>query len=119
MKRKISTTILLLCSVFVCLAAIADLTGNWKGVIKMGDGNELPLTYVFKVDGEKLTGSVISANGEIPMTEGKVNGADFTFKIDVNGTTIVNIGKYYGDSTVVNSDFNGRKLHIKLIRADK
>lgn len=117
MKRKIFTTTLLLFSFVVCLAAIADLTGKWAGVIKIGDGNEFPLTYVFKVDGDKLTGSVISAQGEIPISEGKVNGTDFSFKLDVNGMTIASTGKYYGDSTVVESDFNGQKMHTKLTRA--
>jgi hypothetical protein len=119
MKRKVFTTALLLGSFIVCLAAIADLTGKWSGVLKIGDGNELPLTYVFKVDGDKLTGSVASLQGELPISEGKVTGADFTFKLDVNGTTVANTGKYYGDSTIINADFNGQKLHIKLLRADK
>ncbi|MDB5116758.1 MAG: glycoside hydrolase [Mucilaginibacter sp.] len=118
MKRKIFTTTLLLCSFIICLAAIADLNGKWKGVIKMSDGNDLPLTYVFKVDGEKLNGSVISDQGELPMYEGKISGANFTFKIDVNGAPITNIGKYYGDSTIVDADLNGHKLHAKLTRAD-
>jgi hypothetical protein len=114
MKRKIFTTALLAFCTLICLAAITDLTGKWKGVLKIGDGNEFPLTYTFKVDGENLTGSITSPQGEIPLSEGKINGSDFTFKIDVNGTTIANTGKYYGDSTVVNSDFNGQKLHLVL-----
>ncbi|MDB5003098.1 MAG: glycoside hydrolase [Mucilaginibacter sp.] len=119
MKRKFLATIVLLCSVLICFAAIAELSGKWKGVLKMSDGNELPLTYVFKVDGEKLSGSVISERGEIPLTEGKVKGSDFTFNITINDNVIPNTGKYYGDSTVINSDFNGRKMHLKLIRSDK
>lgn len=118
MKRKFFTAALLMCSFVVCLAAIADLSGKWKGVLKMGDGNELPLTYTFKVDGDKLTGSVASERGEIQITDGKVNGSDFSFKIAINDNVIPNTGKYYGDSTVVESDFNGRKLHIKLSRTD-
>lgn len=118
MKRKFFTTALLLCSAIICFAAIADLTGKWAGVIKMGD-NEFPLTYVFKVDGQNLTGSIVSDQGEIPITEGKVNGTDFSFKIDVNGMTIANTGKYYGDSTIVESEFNGQKLRTKLTRTDK
>jgi hypothetical protein len=120
MKRNFVTTALLICSAIVCFAAIAaDLSGKWKGSLVMGDGNELPLTYVFKVDGEKLSGNVTSAQGDLPIYDGKISGADFTFKLDVNGTTITNAGKYYGDSTVINSDFNGQKLHLKLLRADQ
>lgn len=119
MKRRTTITALLLCTVFACFAAFAELTGKWKGVLKMGDGNELPLTYVFKVDGEKLTGSVISERGELPFTEGKIKGNDFSFNIAINDNTIANTGKYYGDSTVITSDFNGRKNKIKLTRSDK
>jgi hypothetical protein len=119
MKRKLLTTTLLLSCVLVCFAAIAELNGKWKGVLKMSDGNELPLTYVFKVDGEKLTGSIISERGELPMTEGKIKGNDFTFNITINDNVMPNTGKYYGDSTVIISDFNGHKNHIKLTRTDK
>src|ERR1700759_4298452 len=76
MKRKFLTTAVLLCSFIVCLAAIADLNGKWTGILKIGDGNEIPLTYNFKIDGANLTGSVTSTQGEIPIYEGKINGAD-------------------------------------------
>ncbi|MDB5030321.1 hypothetical protein [Mucilaginibacter sp.] len=120
MKRKISTTILLLCSVFVCLAAIADLTGKWKGSVKMADGNEFPLIYTFKVDGEKLTGSILSPHGDLPMYDGKItNGTDFSFKVNVDGSIVPNTGKFYGDSVTVDAEMNGEKLHSTLKRADK
>lgn len=119
MKRKIFTSILLLCSVIVCLAAIADLTGKWTGFIKMSDGNDIPLTYLFKVDGEKLTGSITSDQAEMPMYEGKIKGNEFSFKVDVNGAPVTNTGKFYGDSVAVDAVLNGVKLHAKLLRADK
>jgi hypothetical protein len=119
MKIKFLTTTVLLCSALICFAAFAELSGKWKGILKMSDGNELPLTYVFKVDGEKLSGSVISERGEIPLTDGKITGNDFKFNIAINDNVIANTGKYYGDSTIINSDFNGRKNHLKLTRSDK
>ena len=119
MKRKLLTTTLLLCSVIVCLAAIAELTGKWTGIIKMTDGTDIPLTYLFKVDGEKLTGSITTEQSEMPMYEGKINGNDFSFKVDVNGTPVTNTGKFYGDSVGVDAVLNGIKLHAKLLRADK
>lgn len=117
MKRRIFTTALLVGSFAICLAAVADLTGKWKGTFKIADGREIPLTYIFKVDGEKLTGSVTSANGELPMYDGKIKGADFTFKIDVNDNPVLNTGKFYGDSTTVDVQFGERKIHTKLVRA--
>jgi hypothetical protein len=119
MKRKFLTTTLLVCCVAVCLAAIADLTGRWNGEITMADGSEVMLTYVFKVDGEKLGGSIITPQGELPIYDGKIKGTDFTFKVDVGDSPIVNTGKFYGDSVAMDATLEGRKLHSKLLRADR
>lgn len=117
MKKKIFTTTLLVGCVLMCLAAIADLNGKWMGNVKMSDGNEFPLTYIFKVDGEKLTGTIQSPQGDLPMYDGKItHGTDFTFKVDVNGAVVPNSGKFYGDSVTVSADLNGEKLHSTLKR---
>ncbi|MDB5003097.1 MAG: hypothetical protein JWQ34_1322 [Mucilaginibacter sp.] len=118
MKRNILTAALLLCSVLICFAAaITDLTGKWKGSVKMADGNEFPLTYNFKVDGQKITGSVLSPQGELPIYDGKISSdKDFTFKVDVNDNPVPNVGKFYGDSVTVVADLDGQKLHATLKR---
>jgi hypothetical protein len=116
MKKKFSIIALLVCSFVVCLAAFADLNGKWKGVLKFGDF-ELPLTYTFKVDGETLTGAVTTDQGDLPISNGKIKGSDFTFSLDVNGTAMAQVGKFYGDSTVITSEFQGQKTHLKLTRA--
>lgn len=118
MKRKITTAVLLLCTVFTCFAAIAELTGKWKGTVKMADGNIVPLTYILKVDGEKLTGTVITPQDDLPIYDGKVKGADFTFKVDVNGNAVPSSGKFYteGDSVTMIADLEGQKLKSTLKR---
>ncbi|MGV3704707.1 MAG: hypothetical protein ACO1NU_04950 [Arcticibacter sp.] len=116
MKRKISMIALLICSFAICLAAAADLTGKWQGVLNFGD-MDLPLTYTFKVDGENLTGTVTSPQGDLPISDGKIKGADFTFSLDIGGNVMPQTGKFYGDSTVITSEFNGMKTHLKLTRA--
>jgi len=119
MKTKFfSITIMLICAVVICFAVVADLTGKWTGVVKGQDGNDFPLTYVFKVDGANLTGSLQSPQGELPISEGKVNGNTFSFKLDFNGTAIVNTGKYYGDSIGVDAEIGGNKFHTTLKRAN-
>jgi hypothetical protein len=119
MMKKILTTTLLVCCVAVCLAVIADLTGKWSGTIKTPDGNEFPLTYTFKVDGNKLTGTAESPQGEVAIDSGKVNGDMFTFQVNVNGMAIPHSGKYYGDSVGLDIDLNGQKIHTTLKHADK
>lgn len=116
MKKRLSIIALLVCSFAICLAAVADLNGKWQGVLKFGDF-ELPLTYTFKVDGETLTGACTTDQGDLPISNGKIKGNDFTFSLDIQGTQIPQIGKFYGDSTVINSEFQGQKTHLKLTRA--
>jgi hypothetical protein len=118
MKRRITTTALVLCTAFACFAAIAELSGKWKGTIKMSDGSSIPLTYVLKVDGEKLTGSIITPNDDLEIYDGKVKGADFTFKVDVNGSAVPSVGKFYadGDSVTMVADLAGQKLKSTLKR---
>jgi hypothetical protein len=118
MKRRITTTALVLCTAFACFAAIAELSGKWKGNVKMSDGSSIPLTYVLKVDGEKLTGSIITPNDDLEIYDGKVKGADFTFKVDVNGSAVPSVGKFYadGDSVTMVADLAGQKLKSTLKR---
>jgi len=118
MKKFFTTTTLFLCSVIICLAAIAaDLTGKWTGNVKTQDGQEIPVSYVFKADGNTLTGAMQSPQGEIPITDGKIDGNNFSFKVSFGDTPIANTGKFYGDSIGVDSDFGGMKFHISLKRA--
>jgi hypothetical protein len=115
--KTFSLAMLLMCSAMLCFAFFADLTGKWTGSVKTPDGTEFPLTYVFKADGANLTGSFQSPQGEIPITDGKIDGANFSFKIDFGGTAISNKGKYYGDSIGVDAEVNGNTFHTKLVRA--
>lgn len=114
-KKFLTTALLVVACVVVCLAIAADLNGKWGGSIKTPQG-DFPVKYTFKVDGDKLTGSVDSDQGSLPISDGKINGADFTFSLDLNGTAIKSVGKYYGDSVVINSDFNGMALKGVLKR---
>ncbi len=106
-KVLLSSTLL-----FVCLfafAAVADLTGTWKGTVDFG-GNALELTYKLKADGDKLTGSITSSYGELPISDGKITGSDFSYKIDIGGGPQESKGKYYTDSIVITSNFGGTEV---------
>ena len=117
MKTKFfSITAALVCVAVICFAVVADLSGKWVGTVKGFDGNDLQLTYTFKVDGNTLTGSIGSPQGELPISEGKINGTDFSYKLDFNGTAFTTVGKYYVDSVGLTSDINGMKFHTRLLR---
>jgi hypothetical protein len=119
MKRKIFTTTLLISCFMVCLAAIADLNGKWSGKLVLGDGSEYPLLYNFKVDGGKLTGTALTPDGDVQIADGKTNGTDFSFSVTTGGRDIPHTGKFYGDSTTVDLEINGSKVHSVLKRAEE
>lgn len=113
----------LICSAMVGLAAVfADVNGKWTGSIIGPDGNDIALTYIFKIDGDKLTGTALAQDIEIKLDSGKVNGDDFTFKItNPEGVVIPHVGKYFanGDSISMNIMYQDYKFHSTLKRADK
>lgn len=121
MKRKFFSTTMLLCCFAVCFAMVGDLTGKWTGTLKTPDGNEFPLTYTFKADGDKLTGTASSPHGDLPFTDGKITGSDLSFTLSFDGMDIKNTGKFYpaADSIGMDIDFNGMKMHTTLKRSDK
>lgn len=65
-------------------AAAADISGNWKGTADTPNG-KLERTFIFKVDGTKLTGETNSQMmGKSEIKNGKVDGDNVTFTIEVN-----------------------------------
>lgn len=122
MKRKILTTLALVCSVMVCFAVIADMSGKWTGKIITPDGNDLQINYVFKVDGDKLTGTAQGDGDPAPIDSGKMTGDDFSFSVsNPQGMVFKHTGKFYpqGDSVGVNISVNGNIIHATLKRSDK
>ncbi len=120
MKRKSLITLVLLCSFAICLAAvIADMNGKFSGTLTDSEGNQYPLTYTFKVDGDKLTGSVETPVGNASIDSGKVSGNVMTFNVTVQGTLYPNKGTYYaqGDSVGMDVEIQGAKAHTTLQRA--
>jgi hypothetical protein len=79
---------LLLASILLMALATAafalDLNGKWKGTLSSPNG-DLDTSMVFKVDGEKLTGTVTNMYGEEQIAEGVVKGDDVSFIIMAGG----------------------------------
>ena len=57
-------------------------TGKWVGSVETPNG-PIELTYEFKAEGETLTGTVASAMGSLPISNGKVAGDTLTFEVDL------------------------------------
>lgn len=91
--------------VFVLLAAVtafaADVTGKWVAQIPGRGGQTRELTINLKADGNNLTGSVTTPRGDLPISEGKVDGDTIAFAqvLEFNGNSIKLLykGKISGD----------------------
>lgn len=121
MKSKVLISMALVSCFIISLAAVfADINGKWTGSITGPDGNELPLSYTFKIDGDKVTGTAVAQGVELKLDSGKINGTDFTFKItNPEGVSIPHAGKYFaaGDSISMNITYQEYKFHSTLKRA--
>jgi hypothetical protein len=71
-------------------AQAADVSGKWSGDVPGRGGDTTPATFTFKVDGEKLTGSMTGPQGELPLQDGKVSGSQVSFSttFDAGGNSI-------------------------------
>ena len=66
-------------SILMLLAAVlsaADVSGKWTGQMPGRDG-ATAATFVFKVDGDKLTGTLTGPQGRFPCRTAKLPGTTF------------------------------------------
>lgn len=88
-----------ICLLFVALAAVAmaaDVSGKWTGQVPRRGETEAA-TFVFKVDGGKLTGTMTGPQGEVTLEEGKVSGDQISFSTTGGNAKIVFQGTVAGN----------------------
>jgi hypothetical protein len=72
-----------LIAALACIAAAADINGTWKATAE-GPNGSMERTFVFKVDGSKVTGETTSSMmGKSTIDDGKIDGDTVTFTITV------------------------------------
>jgi len=94
MKRIISIAAMLL--LVMSTAFAADVTGKWSGEMP-GRNGAATATFMFKVDGDKLTGTMTGPQGEAPLQEGKVTGDKISFSTTGANAKILYEGAVAGD----------------------
>jgi len=92
----------------------ADVTGTWTGQIGGPDGGGFTITFHFKQDGAKLTGTLDGPQGDpMEITAGKVEGDKISFAVKMagpdggDGMKIVHEGTISGDEIKLNIKMEG------------
>jgi len=90
--------------VFATLATAsfaADVTGKWTAEVAGRNGQTRTTNFDFKVEGEKLTGSMSGMQGDVPLVDGTVKGDDIAFNVVMsfngNEMKLIYKGKVAGD----------------------
>ena len=108
-----------LAAVAFSVAAAADLDGRWSWAEAGRRGNTYTVTLTLKVNGSKLTGSITvpgfgrGGGGDMPevkISNGKVDGNDFSFKVQQQGRGGMST------TTEYKGTMNEDKLEIQIIR---
>ena len=64
------------------VAMAADVTGKWTAQVPGRDGQTREQIFNFKVDGEKLTGTIPGRQGqEVAIADGKISGDTLSFTV--------------------------------------
>ena len=94
MKKALLTVMF---GVFAFAASHAQgISGKWKASMESPQGT-MELTYTYKADGTKLTGTETSPMGTHEIKNGKVNGNEFSYEIDMMGNAMKFKGKLVED----------------------
>ncbi|MGH9351637.1 MAG: hypothetical protein ACRD2G_05690 [Terriglobia bacterium] len=105
-----------LIATFAVVSLAADLNGRWEGTFSTPNG-DIQLAFNFKVDGAKLTGTVETPNGDTPISDGKVNGDSFSFKVQVGDNEITHEGTLSGDTIQMKVEGPWGSSQVTLKRA--
>lgn len=84
MKSRIA--FLTVCFVLAGIAVVyaADVNGKWVAQVPGRDGQTREMTFNFKVEADKLTGTVSGRQGDTPFSDGKMSGDDISFIVTAN-----------------------------------
>lgn len=98
------------------VAAAADVSGQWRAEFTTPDGTQRANTFTFKVDGDKVTGTVAGSRDETPIKDGNVSGDMISFTADRPFGTFTYKGKISGDEIQFSVEFNDNSFEITAKR---
>ena len=112
MKYNNSIRLVLLVMATLTAAFAADVTGKWTGQMGGPDGGGgMSISFEFKQDGTKLTGTTDGPGGQTQIKDGKVEGnkISFTISVDAGGgdMKVLHEGTIDGDEIKLNIKMDG------------
>jgi len=97
MKTLLSTVLFLM----ITAAAFAvNFDGKWATKVKGQDGTDMELVFVFKMDGEKLTGVINTPNGDMPISNPIIVDKVLTFDLSFGDMTMKHVCTLKDDDTI-------------------
>jgi hypothetical protein len=85
----------------ITAALAAGVDGKWVAQVPGQGGQTREVTFNFKAEGGKLTGTVSGRQGDTPIADGTVKGDDIaftqSFEAQGNSIKIIYTGKVSGD----------------------
>jgi len=116
MYRFTSVIFLLLLAAVAVFAA--DVSGKWVAQMPGRGGETREATFTFKVDGDQLTGSVSGRRGDMPISDGKIDGDDISFTqvMEFNGNQMKLLykGKVSGDEIKFTRQRDGAERSVEF-----
>ena len=94
LKHILSTCLAL--GIFTVTLLAADVTGKWSGQVP-SRGETVAATFTFKVEGEKLTGTMTGPQGEVALQDGKVSGNQISFSMSGGNAKVMFQGTVEGN----------------------
>lgn len=114
MNRKTLFVSACLVMAMATLTLAADVTGKWMAQVPGRQGATVETTFNLKVEGDKLTGTMSSPQGDVAIGEGKVSGDDISFSVtrEFNGNSfkIIYKGKVAGEEIKFTRTIEGRDV---------
>jgi hypothetical protein len=108
LKRMPLIRVALLAVIATAAAWGADVTGKWSAQMNGPDGGGMTMTFNFKQDGTKLTGTMDGPGGEpMAIQDGKVDGEKIVFAVSFDDMKIVHEGTIKGDEITLTIQMNG------------
>jgi len=101
MKYRIVIFAAVLVLAGITLAWASNVDGKWVAQVAGQGGQTREVTFTFKAEGSKLTGTVSGRQGDTPISDGTIKGDDISFtqsfEVQGNAIKLTYTGKVSGD----------------------